>query len=168
MQEKPLNQFSWVSKRQFAQFSSICRVNIGHAPPQTQCFWSVEGSFGGLKGQMANLGSKTWKHRTRKKLGSVFGRTDFPRIFVFGPPDFSADFAAGFCLLIFVGKKCPEKSSRKIPRQNPPKFTQQESPTYFCRGAGPKRKHRNTKSCSICLGLKLLGNIPDRNLGSPS
>ena len=42
-------------------------------------------------------------------------RTDFSRIFIFGPPDFFADFVAGFFLLIFVGKKCPEKSSRKIP-----------------------------------------------------
>ena len=48
-------------------------------------------------------------------LGSVFGRTDFSRIFVFGPPDFLADFVAGFFLLIFCGKKCLEKSSRKIP-----------------------------------------------------
>ena len=29
-------------------------------------------------------------------LGSVFGRTDFSRIFIFGPPDFFADFVAGF------------------------------------------------------------------------
>ena len=33
----------------------------------------------------------------------------------FGPPDFFMDFVARFVLLIFVGKKCPEKSSRKIP-----------------------------------------------------
>ena len=48
------------------------------------------------------------------ELGSVFGRTDFSRIFNFGPPDFFADSLAGFFLLIFVGKKGPEKSSRKI------------------------------------------------------
>ena len=40
---------------------------------------------------------------------------DFSRISIFGPPDFFADFLPGFFLLIFVGKKCPEKSSRKIP-----------------------------------------------------
>ena len=44
-----------------------------------------------------------------------FGRTDFARIFVFGPPDF---FLRGFCRQIFssfLREKCPEKSSRKIP-----------------------------------------------------
>ena len=50
-----------------------------------------------------------------QKLGSDFGRTDFSRIFIFEPPDFFADFVAGFFLLIFAGKKCPKKSSRKIP-----------------------------------------------------
>ena len=34
---------------------------------------------------------------------------------MFELPDFFVDFVAGFFLLIFVGKKCPEKSSRKIP-----------------------------------------------------
>ena len=53
-------------------------------------------------------------------LGPAFGRTDFSRIFFFEPPDFFADFVAGFFLLIFVGKsaqknppgKSPGKSSR--------------------------------------------------------
>ena len=53
-------------------------------------------------------------------LGPAFGRTDFSRIFIFWPPDFFADFLAGFFLLIFVGKsaqknppgKSPEKSSK--------------------------------------------------------
>ena len=40
---------------------------------------------------------------------------DFSQIFIFEPPDFFVDFLAGFFLLIFVGKKCPEKASRKIP-----------------------------------------------------
>ena len=29
------------------------------------------------------------------------------------------------------------KSARKILQENPPKFAQQQSPTHFCRGAGP-------------------------------
>ena len=49
-----------------------------------------------------------------KYLGPAFGRTDFSRIFIFEPPDFSADFLAGF-VSSFCGEKCPEKSSRKIP-----------------------------------------------------
>ena len=55
-----------------------------------------------------------------EKLGPAFGRTDFSRIFIFEPPDFFADFLAGFFLLIFVGKsgqknppgKSPAKSSK--------------------------------------------------------
>ena len=70
-------------------------------------------------------------------LGSVFGRTDFPRIYIFGSPDFFADFLAGLFLLIFVGEKVPRKILQENPRQNPPKFLQQESPTHFCRGSGP-------------------------------
>ena len=45
-------------------------------------------------------------------LGSVFGRTDFPRIFIFGPPD----FFLGFCRRIgshFCWKKC-NKNPRHI------------------------------------------------------
>ena len=41
---------------------------------------------------------------------------NFLQIFCVEPPDFFEDFVAGFCLLIFVKKKCPEKSSRKIAR----------------------------------------------------
>ena len=66
--------------------------------------------------------------------GSDFGRTDFSRIFVvFGPPDFLADSLAGF-FLIFAGKSA-QKNPPENPRQNPPKFIQQKSPTHFCRGA---------------------------------
>ena len=71
-------------------------------------------------------------------LGSVFGRTDYSRIFIFGPPDFSADFLAGFFSPHFCGKKVPRKILQENLRQNPPKFIQEilES-THFCRGAGP-------------------------------
>ena len=47
-------------------------------------------------------------------LGPIFSRTDFARIFFF----WAAGFFRGFCRRIFspfCGKKCPEKSSRKIP-----------------------------------------------------
>ena len=47
-------------------------------------------------------------------LGPVLGRMDFSRIFIFGPPDFFADFLPGSFSPHFCGKKCPEKSSRKI------------------------------------------------------
>ena len=50
---------------------------------------------------------------TEVRIG--FWQNGFFADFIFGPPDFFADFVAGFIFLIFVGKKCPEKSSRKIP-----------------------------------------------------
>ena len=42
-------------------------------------------------------------------------RTDFSRTFIFGPPDFFADFVAGFFVLILWGKNLQEN-----PRQNRP------------------------------------------------
>ena len=39
--------------------------------------------------------------------------------------------------------KVPRKVLQENPRQNPPKFLQQKSPTHFCRGAGPKKRHGN-------------------------
>ena len=58
----------------------------------------------------------------QKFLGPAFGRTDFSRIFIFEPPDFFADFLAGFFLLIFVGKSA---------QKNPPgKSLAKSSKTY--------------------------------------
>ena len=49
----------------------------------------------------------------------------------------------------FCGKKCPEKSSRKIPSKNPPTFTQQKSPdTFLQRGRAKKSKN------SIIIGTE--------------
>ena len=51
---------------------------------------------------------------TLSELRVVFWEQSYSRIFVFEPQDFFADLIAGFFLLIFVGKKCTEKSSRQI------------------------------------------------------
>ena len=56
-----------------------------------------------------------------------FWQNGFSRIFIFGPPDFFADFLAGFFLLIFVGEKVPRKILQENPRENPPIFIQQKS-----------------------------------------
>ena len=56
-------------------------------------------------------------------LGSGFGRTDFSRIFIFGPPDFFADFLAGFFLLIFVGKSAQKNPPGKSPRKSSKIYT---------------------------------------------
>ena len=50
-------------------------------------------------------------------LGWVFGRKDFSRIFIFEPPDFFADFVAGFCFSSSWGKSA-EKILQENPRQN--------------------------------------------------
>ena len=66
-------------------------------------------------------------------LGSVFGRTDSSRIFIFGLPD----LVAGFFSPDFCGENCAQKNPPGKSPANPPKFTPQKSPTHFCRGAGP-------------------------------
>ena len=56
-------------------------------------------------------------------LGSDFGRTDFSRIFIFGPPDFFADFLTGFFLRIFVGKSAQKNPPGKSPRKSSKTYT---------------------------------------------
>ena len=52
-------------------------------------------------------------------LGSVFGRTDFSRIFIFGPADFFRGFCRRICSPRFCGKKC-----KTILQENPGKILQ--------------------------------------------
>ena len=61
-----------------------------------------------------------------QNLGLAFGRTDFSRIFIFGPLDFFADFVADFFLLIFVGK-----SAQKNPPGKPPQNLYNENPGHI-------------------------------------
>ena len=73
-------------------------------------------------------------------LGSVFGRTDFSRIFIlsrrifsriFEPPDFFSSFLWG---------KVLRKILQENPRQNhPPNFIQQKSQHISAEGSGQKR-----------------------------
>ena len=56
-------------------------------------------------------------HHCLHVLGSVFGRTDFSRIFIFEPPDFFADFFTDFFLIVM--------------QQNHLKSILQKSPTTF-------------------------------------
>ena len=56
-------------------------------------------------------------------LGPAFGRTDFSRIFIFEPPDFFADFLAGFFLLIFVGKSAQKNPPGKSPGKSSKIYT---------------------------------------------
>ena len=70
-------------------------------------------------------------------LGPAFGRTDFSRIFIFGPPDFFADFLARFFLLIFVTKSAQKNPPGKSPGKSS-KFIQQKSSNTFLQIAHPK------------------------------
>ena len=56
-------------------------------------------------------------------LGPAFGRTDFSRIFIFEPPDFFADFLAGFFLLIFVRKSAQKNPPGKSPAKSSKIYT---------------------------------------------
>ena len=89
--------------------------------------------------------------QTMQWLGSVFGRTDFSLIFIFGPTDFIADFVAGFFLLILVGKSAQKNTPGKSPAKSSKCF--QKSPTRFCRGAGPTMPYCDSgcgKSPALC------------------
>ena len=75
--------------------------------------------------------------------GSDFDRTDrilteriFRGFLLFGRRIFSRIFSPDF-FSSFLWEKVPRKIFQENPRQNPPKFIQQKSPTHFCRGSGP-------------------------------
>ena len=77
--------------------------------------WEIKGRF-----------PKGWFWRTYPRsgfLGPAFGRTDFSRIFIFEPPDFFADFLAGFFLLIFVGKSAQKNPPGKSPGKSSEIYT---------------------------------------------
>ena len=71
-------------------------------------------------------------------LGSDFGRTDFSRIFIFGPPDFFADFLAGFFLLIFLGKSAQRNPPGKSPAKSSKIYTTKIPDTFLQRGRANK------------------------------
>ena len=69
-----------------------------------------------------NCSNISWQYSSKIFSGSLslffragLWQNGFFADFIFGQPDFFADFVAGFFLLIFCEKKCPEKSSKKIP-----------------------------------------------------
>ena len=64
-----------------------------------------------------------------KPLRGLFG-VSFADLF-FRAADFSTGLVAGFFLFKFREKKCPEKSSRKIPDRILQKFIQQKFPDTF-------------------------------------
>ena len=89
-------------------------------------------------GTMSNCWGRVLAERIFR--GFLFlGRRIFSRIF---SPDFFSSF---------LWEKVPRKILQENPRQNPPKFIQQKSPTHFCRGSGPKIGVLTLKPCT-CWG----------------
>ena len=95
----------------------------------------------------------------RHLLGPALGRTDFSRIFIFEPPDFFADFLAGFFLLIFVGKSAQKNPSRKIPGKILQNLYNKNPPTHFCRL--PRATSIPARRQSENAGPRLFGFIFD-------
>ena len=69
---------------------------------------------------------------------SVWQNQIFAR-FYFGAAGIFCGFFRRILSLLFRGIMCPEPGN---PRQNPPKFMQQECPTHFCRRARPRLVHQ--------------------------
>ena len=81
--------------------------------------------------------------------GLDFGRTDFSRIFIFGPPNFFADFLAGFFLLIFVGKSAQKNPPGKSPGKSSKIYTTKSSDTFLQIGRG--------NFCEVCSDFRNAG-----------
>ena len=77
-------------------------------------------------------------HRGSKFLRVGFWQNGFFCGFLFWSIRISSRILSPDSFLIFVGEIVHREIHQENPRQNPPKFTQQESLTTFCRGAGPK------------------------------
>ena len=73
-------------------------------------------------------------------LGSDLGRTDFSRIFIFGRPDFFADFVAGFFLLIFVAKSAQKNPPGKSPAKSSKIYTTKILQHISAEGPGQKMR----------------------------
>ena len=73
---------------------------------------------------------------THQMLGSVLAERIFCGFLFLGRRIFSRILSPDF-FSSFLWEKVPRKILQVNPRQNPPNFIQQKSPTHFCRGAGP-------------------------------
>ena len=96
--------------------SETCKVSYAHTGAQPK----FAGDMQEIPRNLGEFIAQDFVIRSQEKMAARnfkfhIGRTDFLRIFIFGPPDFFADFVAGFFLLTFVGKKVSRKSSMKIP-----------------------------------------------------
>ena len=120
--------------------------NFGQLPPPS----TLQGvGLGGRKNPRIIVG-ENYCHFGASYIRVGFWQNGFFADFYF----WAAGFFRGFCRRIFSPHFCGEKVPRKIlqenPRQNPPKFIQQKSPTHFCRGAGPT--YIGAPCSTACMG----------------
>ena len=103
-----------------------------------------------VKNVMKKVTEASEKVTVSNILGPVRGRTDFSRIFIFEPPDFFADFLAGFFLLIFVGKSAQKNPPRKSPGKPSKIYTTKIPDTFLQRGRAKifQKKKPSTKPTS--------------------
>ena len=87
-----------------------------------------------------------------KFLEPVFGRTDFSRIFIFEPPDFVADFVAGYFLLIFVGKSAQKNPPRKSPAKSSKIYTTKIPDNFLQRGQAKSSREIKMQNGSCQMG----------------
>ena len=124
----PFSCLFLLEKKHFSLLSVSFCYRCSEFSPRIECALRRGGSFGQGKGTHPKKPPSPPKptktvcaNSLLKLLGSVFGRPDFSRIFIFEPPDFVADFVAGFFLLIFVGEKVPRKILQSSPGKSPTK-----------------------------------------------
>ena len=78
--------------------------------------------------------------------------------FLFEPPEFFHRFSRRIFSPHFSGEKVPRKILLENPQRNPPKPVQQKSPTYFCRGGGPKNVRRQI-AAKQCFTTVFFGDV---------
>ena len=98
-------------------------------------------------------GNKSVSHKTLFDIFRVgLWQNGFFADFYFWAAGFFRGFSRRIFSPHFCGKKCPEKSSRKIPGKILQNLCNKNPPTHFCRGAGPtffaqgKKRQKSSKS----------------------
>ena len=130
----------------FEFFSLLFRGSQGFGRDKNPCFF--------LGGFPCNFPKKQGKEgQGCYTLGSVFGRTNFLRIFLHGPPDFFADFAAGSFSPHFCGEKVPGKILQESAQENPTKFYTKNPRHISAEGPGQYTNQKNSRKLRSPRGV---------------
>ena len=122
----------WFGRPQFSVRTSMTRRVLQKLHPEEVCMDTLV-PIGVYRPSASNDDLR--KVMLKKELlGSDSGRTDFSRIYIFGPPVSFADFVAGFFLLIFVGKSAQKNPPGKSPAKSSKIYTTKIPDTFLQRG----------------------------------